>query len=207
MVLQPCDMEVGAGTFHPATTLRSLGPRPWNAATCKPSRRPKTALRREPQLAAALLSVPGDPEAVAAGPAGPLSRLAGGDRRRCPRCTTSVLLRTTGKARRSAPGAWLRILVRRQLEVSQFTYFQQVGGFGMRTAVSGELTHGLRAAGDGVQGRPRLHEKRQRPRLSRNASLQKRRGGSATCSRATWYHHATQGTEKNTPGTISSLRR
>ncbi|MFM2354375.1 MAG: hypothetical protein RLZZ528_111, partial [Pseudomonadota bacterium] len=39
-VLQPYDMEVGAGTFHPATTLRPLGPRPWAAAYVQPSRRP-----------------------------------------------------------------------------------------------------------------------------------------------------------------------
>ena len=39
-VLQPYDMEVGAGTFHPATTLRSLGARPWAAAYVQPSRRP-----------------------------------------------------------------------------------------------------------------------------------------------------------------------
>src|SRR4029077_1189942 len=40
VVLQPYDMEVGAGTFHPATTLRALGPLPWNAAYVQPSRRP-----------------------------------------------------------------------------------------------------------------------------------------------------------------------
>ena len=40
MILQPYDMEVGAGTFHPATTLRSLGPKPWKAAYVQPSRRP-----------------------------------------------------------------------------------------------------------------------------------------------------------------------
>ena len=39
-ILQPYDMEVGAGTFHPATTLRSLGPKPWSAAYVQPSRRP-----------------------------------------------------------------------------------------------------------------------------------------------------------------------
>ena len=39
-ILQPYDMEVGAGTFHPATTLRSLGPKPWRAAYVQPSRRP-----------------------------------------------------------------------------------------------------------------------------------------------------------------------
>src|SRR5437870_6098486 len=41
VILQPYDMEMGAGTFHPATTLRSLGPRPWRAAYVQPSRRPK----------------------------------------------------------------------------------------------------------------------------------------------------------------------
>ena len=41
VILQPYDMEVGAGTFHPATTLRSLGPKPWRAAYVQPSRRPK----------------------------------------------------------------------------------------------------------------------------------------------------------------------
>ena len=41
VVLQPYDMEVGAGTFHPATTLRALGPKPWRAAYVQPSRRPK----------------------------------------------------------------------------------------------------------------------------------------------------------------------
>ncbi|MBM3522803.1 MAG: glycine--tRNA ligase subunit alpha [Alphaproteobacteria bacterium] len=40
VIMQPYDMEVGAGTFHPATTLRSLGPKPWNAAYVQPSRRP-----------------------------------------------------------------------------------------------------------------------------------------------------------------------
>ena len=40
VILQPYDMEVGAGTFHPATTLRSLGPEPWKAAYVQPSRRP-----------------------------------------------------------------------------------------------------------------------------------------------------------------------
>src|SRR5690606_29471776 len=41
VLLQPYDMEVGAGTFHPATTLRALGTKPWNAAYVQPSRRPK----------------------------------------------------------------------------------------------------------------------------------------------------------------------
>ena len=40
IILQPYDIEVGAGTFHPATTLRSLGTKPWKAAYVQPSRRP-----------------------------------------------------------------------------------------------------------------------------------------------------------------------
>ena len=40
VILQPYDMEMGAGTFHPATTLRALGPNPWKAAYVQPSRRP-----------------------------------------------------------------------------------------------------------------------------------------------------------------------
>ena len=40
VILQPYDIEVGAGTFHPATTLRSLGQKPWRAAYVQPSRRP-----------------------------------------------------------------------------------------------------------------------------------------------------------------------
>ena len=40
MILQPYDVEMGAGTFHPATTLRALGDRPWKTAYVQPSRRP-----------------------------------------------------------------------------------------------------------------------------------------------------------------------
>ena len=40
VILQPFDVEMGAGTFHPATTLRALGPKPWSAAYVQPSRRP-----------------------------------------------------------------------------------------------------------------------------------------------------------------------
>ena len=105
VILQPYDMEVGAGTFHPATTLRALGPKPWNAAYVQPSRRPEgRPLRREPEPAAALLPVPGDPEAQPARTC--RSSISARWRRsastRC--CTTSASSRTTGKARRSAPG-------------------------------------------------------------------------------------------------------
>src|SRR5262249_50663246 len=85
VILQPYDMEVGAGTFHPAATLRARGPRPralerrLRAALAPAQGR---ALRREPEPAAALLPVPGDPEAVARRHPGPLSQLAESDRHR-----------------------------------------------------------------------------------------------------------------------------
>jgi glycyl-tRNA synthetase alpha chain len=65
-LLQPYDMEVGAGTSHTATFLRALGPEPWRAAYVQPSRRPEgLAVRREPQSPAPAPPVPGRPEAVA----------------------------------------------------------------------------------------------------------------------------------------------
>ena len=83
VILQPYDMEVGAGTFHPATTLRSLGPRPWNAAYVQPSRRPKDGRYGEnPNRLQHYYQCPGDPEAFTSRPTGPLSRIAGGDRHR-----------------------------------------------------------------------------------------------------------------------------
>ena len=83
LILQPYDMEMGAGTFHTATTLRALGPKPWYAAYVQPSRRPKDGRYGEnPDAAAALLPVPGDPEAVADRHPRALSRLARGDRHR-----------------------------------------------------------------------------------------------------------------------------
>ena len=106
VILQPYDTEVGAGTFHPATFLRALGPRALErrlrAALAPAEGRP---LRREPEPAAALLPVPGDPEADAARHPGPLpaSRCAPSASTR--RATTSASSRTTGRARRSAPGA------------------------------------------------------------------------------------------------------
>jgi hypothetical protein len=65
VILQPYDMEMGAGTFHPATTLRALGPKRWNAAYVQPLAAAQgRPLRRKSQPDAALLSVSGDHEAV-----------------------------------------------------------------------------------------------------------------------------------------------
>ena len=104
VILQPYDMEMGAGTFHPATDASLAWPealaRRLRAALAPPQGRP---LWREPEPAPALLPVPGDPEAVAARHPGPLSPEPLRHRHR-PLNTTSASSRTTGRARRSAPG-------------------------------------------------------------------------------------------------------
>ena len=106
-ILQPYDMEVGAGTFHPATTLRALGTQALGGGLCAAvAPTDRRALWRKPEPVAALLPVSGHHQTLAAGPAGPVSGLARGDRHRSRRCTTSALSRMTGKARRLAPGAW-----------------------------------------------------------------------------------------------------
>jgi glycyl-tRNA synthetase alpha chain len=56
VILQPYDMEVGAGTFHPATTLRALGPRPWKAAYVQPSRRPRTAAMAKTRTGSSIIT-------------------------------------------------------------------------------------------------------------------------------------------------------
>ncbi len=50
VLMQPYDMEMGAGTFHTATFLRSIGPEPWNAAYVQPCRRPKDGTQTEGSL-------------------------------------------------------------------------------------------------------------------------------------------------------------
>ena len=106
LILQPYDMRMGAGTFHTATTLRALGPEPWNAAFVQPCRRPdRRPLRREPQPAAALLPVPGDPQAEPARPAGALPQEPRADRHRSAQARHPLRRGRLGKpdARRLGP--------------------------------------------------------------------------------------------------------
>ena len=78
VILQPYDMEMGAGTFHTATLLRAVGPEPWSAAYVQPSRRPTDGRYGDnPFRAAALLPVPGRAQAVAARHRRSVPRLAG----------------------------------------------------------------------------------------------------------------------------------
>ena len=151
VILQPYDMEMGAGTFHPATTLRALGPRPWRAAYVQPSRRPKDGrygenpnrLQHYYQFQVILKPSPPDLQELY------LKSLyaLGID----PRLHDLRFVEDDWES--PTLGAWgLGWEVWCDgMEVSQFTYFQQVGGFDCRP-VSGELTYGLERLAMYVQG-------------------------------------------------------
>ncbi|MGF1553465.1 MAG: glycine--tRNA ligase subunit alpha [Paracoccaceae bacterium] len=141
-VLQPYDMEVGAGTFHPATTLRALGPRPWAAAYVQPSRRPtdgrygENPNRLQHYYQFQVLMKP-SPEDLQERYLGSLAAI-GLD------MTTHDVRFVEDDWESPTLGAWgLGWEVWCDgMEVSQFTYFQQVGGHDCHP-VSGELTYGL----------------------------------------------------------------
>src|SRR5678816_4085322 len=151
VILQPYDMEVGAGTFHPATTLRALGPKPWNAAYVQPSRRPKDGrygenpnrLQHYYQFQVILKPSPPDIQdlylrsltAIGIDPAVHDLRFVEDD-------WESPTLDAWGLGWE----CWCD-----GMEVSQFTYFQQVAGFEC-APVSGELTYGLERLAMYVQG-------------------------------------------------------
>jgi glycyl-tRNA synthetase alpha chain len=157
VILQPYDMEVGAGTFHPATTLRSLGPKPWNAAYVQPSRRPKDGrygenpnrLQHYYQFQVILKPSPPDIQelylkslyAIGIDPNIHDIRFVEDD-------WESPTLGAWGLGWE----CWCD-----GMEVSQFTYFQQVAGFEC-TPVSGELTYGLERLAMYVQGVDRVFD-------------------------------------------------
>ena len=141
-ILQPYDMEVGAGTFHPATTLRALGPRPWAAAYVKPSRRPTDGrygdnpnrLQHYYQYQVLIKPAPDDILELYLGSLDAI----GLDQR------THDIRFVEDDWESPTLGAWgLGWEVWCDgMEVSQFTYFQQVGGHDCHP-VPGELTYGL----------------------------------------------------------------
>ncbi len=157
VILQPYDMEVGAGTSHPATTLRALGPKPWNAAYVQPSRRPKDGrygenpnrLQHYYQFQVILKPSPLDIQELY------LQSLyaIGID----PNLHDIRFVEDDWE--NPTLGAWgLGWEVWCDgMEVSQFTYFQQVGGFDCRPA-SGELTYGLERLTQYVQGKDSVYE-------------------------------------------------
>ena len=157
VLLQPYDMRVGAGTFHPATTLRALGPEPWNAAYVQPSRRPTDGryglnpnrLQHYYQFQVIMKPSPPDFQDVY------LESLyaLGID----PKLHDLRFVEDDWES--PTLGAWgLGWEVWCDgMEVSQFTYFQQVGGFDCRP-VSGELTYGLERLAMYVQGVERVYD-------------------------------------------------
>ena len=151
VILQPYDMEVGAGTFHPATTLRALGPTPWKAAYVQPSRRPTDGrygenpnrLQHYYQYQVILKPSPADSQELYLGSL----RALGID----PLAHDIRFVEDDWES--PTLGAWgLGWEVWCDgMEVSQFTYFQQVGGIDC-DPVSVELTYGLERLAMYVQG-------------------------------------------------------
>jgi glycyl-tRNA synthetase alpha chain len=151
VILQPYDMEVGAGTFHPATTLRALGPGAWNAAYVQPSRRPKDGRygenpnRLQHYYQYQVILKPSPPNiqelyleslfAIGLDPKLHDFRFVEDD-------WESPTLGAWGLGWE----CWCD-----GMEVSQFTYFQQVAGFEC-SPVAGELTYGLERLAMYVQG-------------------------------------------------------
>jgi glycyl-tRNA synthetase alpha chain len=142
VILQPYDMEVGAGTFHPATTLRSVGPRHWRAAYVQPSRRPKDGrygenpnrLQHYYQYQVIMKPSPPDLQALYLGS---LAAIGLDPKLHDIRFVEDDWESPTLGAWGLGWEVWCD-----GMEVSQFTYFQQVGGLDC-APVSGELTYGL----------------------------------------------------------------
>jgi glycyl-tRNA synthetase alpha chain len=157
VILQPYDMRVGAGTFHPATTLRALGPDPWNAAYVQPSRRPTDGrygenpnrLQHYYQYQVIMKPSPanlqelylGSLDAIGIDPLKHDIRFVEDD-------WESPTLGAWGLGWE----VWCD-----GMEVTQFTYFQQMGGFDCKP-VAGELTYGLERLAMYIQGKDSVYD-------------------------------------------------
>lgn len=157
VILQPYDMQMGAGTFHTATTLRALGPRPWKAAYVQPSRRPKDGrygenpnrLQHYYQFQVILKPSPDNIQQLY------LDSLA------------AIGLDSSVHDIRFVEDDWESPTLGAWglgwecwcdgMEVSQFTYFQQVAGFEC-SPVPGEITYGLERLAMYVQGVERVYD-------------------------------------------------
>lgn len=151
VLLQPYDMEVGAGTFHPATFLRAIGPEPWSAAYVQPSRRPTDGrygenpnrLQHYYQFQVVLKPSPAEIQELYLGSLQMLGiDTAVHDVRFVEDNWESPTLGAWGLGWE----VWLN-----GMEVTQFTYFQQVGGLECRP-VTGEITYGLERIAMYLQG-------------------------------------------------------
>jgi glycyl-tRNA synthetase alpha chain len=153
VLLQPYDMEMGAGTFHTATFLRAIGPEPWNAAYVQPSRRPKDGrygenpnrLQHYYQYQVVMKPSPPDFQDIY------LRSLHGefgiDPRRNDIRFVEDDWDSPTLGASGLGWEVWLN-----GMEITQFTYFQQVGGLDCKP-VLGELTYGLERLAMYLQGK------------------------------------------------------
>jgi glycyl-tRNA synthetase alpha chain len=151
VLLQPYDMEVGAGTFHPATFLRAIGPEPWAAAYVQPSRRPTDGrygenpnrLQHYYQFQVVIKPSPVDMQELYLGSL----RMLGID----PLVHDIRFVEDDWES--PTLGAWglgWEVWLN-GMEVTQFTYFQQVGGLDCRP-VMGEITYGLERIAMYLQG-------------------------------------------------------
>jgi glycyl-tRNA synthetase alpha chain len=156
-ILQPYDVEMGAGTFHPATTLRALGPQPWKAAYVQPSRRPSDGrygenpnrLQHYYQYQVILKPNPDNIVDLYLGSLKAIGvDIANHDIRFVEDDWESPTLGAWGLGWE----VWCD-----GMEVTQFTYFQQVGGFDCKP-VSGEITYGLERLAMYIQGVDRVYD-------------------------------------------------
>jgi glycyl-tRNA synthetase alpha chain len=157
LILQPYDMEMGAGTFHTATTLRALGPDPWNAAFVQPCRRPTDGrygenpnrLQHYYQYQVILKPSPPDLQALYLGSLAAI----GIDMH------THDIRFVEDDWESPTLGAWgLGWEVWCDgMEVTQFTYFQQMGGFDCKP-VAGELTYGLERLAMYIQNKDSVYD-------------------------------------------------
>ena len=142
IIAQPYDMQMGAGTFHPATFLRAIGPEPWSAAYVQPSRRPTDGrygdnpfrLQHYYQFQVAIKPSPDDIQAMYLDSL----RSIGIDP------TVHDIRFVEDNWESPTLGAWglgWEVWLN-GMEVTQFTYFQQVGGLECRP-ITGEITYGL----------------------------------------------------------------
>ena len=151
VILQPYDMEMGAGTFHPATVLRALGPDPWKAAYVQPCRRPTDGRYGENpnrlgayyQYQVMLKPSPPDLQALYLGS---LDAIGIDPLKHDIRFVEDDWESPTLGAWGLGWEVWCD-----GMEVTQFTYFQQVGGFDCKP-VAGELTYGLERLAMYIQG-------------------------------------------------------
>ena len=157
VILQPYDVEMGAGTFHPATTLRALGPKPWRAAYVQPSRRPSDGrygenpnrLQHYYQYQVIVKPSPADAQELL---------LASYDAIGIDRRLHDIRF-VEDDWESPTLGAWgLGWEVWCDgMEVGQFTYFQQVGGIAVEHP-SFEMTYGLERLAMYVQGVESIYE-------------------------------------------------